>query len=120
MQYVIFTLIAVTITVMGQLFIKKGLNLLGDLDFSSGFIRTYSKIFISPYVILGFSIYVVSIFVWLYVLSKVDLSFAYPFLAFSYVLVILFSLFFLGETISLIRWAGVVLICFGIIFVSRS
>jgi len=115
-----FILIAVTLGVVGQLFIKIGLNSMGKLDFSSGIILTYMRIYTSPYVISGTFIYVLSVFFWLYALSRVDLSFAYPFLALSYVLILLASFIFLGETIPFMRWIGVLVICFGVYLVSKS
>ncbi|MEW6003331.1 MAG: EamA family transporter [Nitrospirota bacterium] len=113
-------LVAVFLGVTGQLFIKKGLNLLGGLDFSTGLVSTYSRILLSHWVILGISTYISSLFLWLYALSKVDLSFAYPFLAVSYVFVILFSWAFLGETIPILRLIGVLIICFGVFLIAKS
>ena len=105
---------------IGQLFIKKGLNYLGALDFTSGIIMTYLKIFLSPFVIVGLSIYFVGVFFWMYGLSKVELSFAFPFVSLSYVLVFLLSWAFLGESIPLVRWVGLVTICFGVFLVGQS
>ncbi len=117
---ILFILVAVFIGVVSQLMVKKGLNLLGPLDFSTGLLRNYLKMFASPYVFWGIIIYCLSIFFWLYALSRVDLSFAYPFLAVSYVLILLFSWMFLGESISMLRIAGVVVICFGVFLISQS
>jgi uncharacterized membrane protein len=50
----------------------------------------------------------------------VALSFAYPFVSMSYVLIILASRVLLGEPVSLLRWVGVLVICAGIIIVSRT
>jgi drug/metabolite transporter (DMT)-like permease len=44
----------------------------------------------------------------------------YPFLALNMVLVALVSAFFLGETIPMLRWAGILVICAGILLVARS
>ena len=119
-----FTIIGLVMSmllgVVGQLLIKKGLNVLGGIDFSSGLIAAYSKIFFSPFVALGISLYFLGVFFWLYALSKVELSFAYPFVSLSYVLVVVLSWLFLGESISLVRWAGVIVICFGVFLISRS
>ena len=120
MSNVPFIVIAVTIGVVGQILIKKGLNLLGDINFSGGFVHSYLKIFFAPYVILGVLTYFCSIFFWLYALSKVDLSFAYPFLALSYVFIVLASQYYLGEIVPFIRWIGVLVICFGVLIVSKS
>ena len=105
---------------VGQIFIKKGLNYLGGLDFSAGLVVTYLKIFLSPFVIIGISIYFIGVFFWLYGLSKVELSFAFPFVSLSYVLVFLLSWFFLGENIPLLRWVGLLTICIGVLLVGRS
>jgi drug/metabolite transporter (DMT)-like permease len=115
-----FILLAVTIGVAGQLLIKLGLNSLGKIDFSHSLIGAYAKMFCSPFVFGGIFTYVISIFLWLYALTKVDLSFAYPFLASSYVMVLIASWFFLGESIGIIRWIGVAVICIGVFLVSRS
>jgi drug/metabolite transporter (DMT)-like permease len=120
MAIVPFIIIAVTIGVTGQILIKKGLNQLGILNFSANIVSTYLKIFYSPYVIFGILTYIFSIFLWLYALSRVDLSFAYPFLALSYALVISCSWLFLGEAIPLLRLIGVLVICFGVFLVSRT
>ncbi len=120
MSTIPFIIIAVTLSVAGQLFVKKGINLVGNLEFSSGLFATYLKLFISPYVILGVLIYFSSVFFWLYALTKVDLSYAVPFLALTYVLIIIASWMFLGETIPFIRWVGVMIICLGLYLISKS
>jgi drug/metabolite transporter (DMT)-like permease len=120
MPYVPFILIAVTLGVVGQLFIKKGLNALGYVNFSAGLFSAYLRIYLSPFVILGSLLYFFSIFFWLYALSKVDLSFAYPFLALSYVLILFASWWLLGENVSFLRWIGVLIICSGVLLVSKS
>jgi multidrug transporter EmrE-like cation transporter len=53
-------------------------------------------------------------------LSRVDLSFAYPFLSISYVLVLAAGYFWFGESVNATRILGVALICFGTFFVARS
>jgi len=53
-------------------------------------------------------------------LSRVDLSFAYPFLSVSYVLVLLAGYFWFGEAVNAYRIIGITLICFGTLFVARS
>lgn len=106
--------------VVGQLFIKRGLNNLGALDFAAGLVGSYLRVFLSPLVILGLGIYVLGVFFWLYALSKVDLSYAYPFVSLSYVLVILASWMFLGEHITPLRGAGVAAICVGVLLIARS
>jgi len=71
------------------------------------------------FVIAGLSLYVVGTFFWLVLLSRLDLSFLYPFGALQYFLIFLVSYFFLGETIKFARIVGVAIILFGILIISK-
>ena len=68
----------------------------------------------------GLGLFVASAGAWLIVLSKASLSFAYPFVSLTYALILLFDRFVLQESVSPLRWAGVVLIMAGIVLVSRT
>ena len=57
---------------------------------------------------------------WLAVLSRASLSFAYPFAALTYVLILLFDTFVLDEPVSALRWSGVGFIVVGIFLISRT
>ena len=63
---------------------------------------------------------VVSMGAHLIVLSRVEISFAYPFLGLSFVLITLWGYFALGEAVTPWRVAGVLLICSGVALVARS
>jgi drug/metabolite transporter (DMT)-like permease len=65
-------------------------------------------------------IYAFSVLFWLVGLSRVPLSYAYPFLSLSYVVILAASYFVLGEQVSVLRLAGVGLICGGVISVAYS
>jgi len=119
-QAIIYILSAVVINVVGQIFIKKALNSMPSLNFSGNLFSTYVTIFLSPYVMIGLFTYFISVLLWLYVLSIVDLSYAFPFLALSYIMIILGSWVFLGESISAIRLIGVLVICIGVFVVAIS
>lgn len=94
--------------------------MLPALNGSSGLYVTYFRIFMSPYVIVGIALYVVSVLFWLYALTKVELSFATPFLALTYVLMVVVSSLFLGEYITWVRWFGLLVVIIGIMIVSFS
>lgn len=106
--------------VAGQVLIKKGLNSLGGIDYASGVVAAYLKMFLCPYVIGGVILYGTGVVFWVYVLSKLDLSYAYPFLALTYIFVALSSAWFLHEQITLIRWIGIVTICIGVFLITRT
>jgi multidrug transporter EmrE-like cation transporter len=54
------------------------------------------------------------------VLSRVELSFAYPFLSLAYVVVAAYAYFVFKEDVNNFRIAGIALICMGTILISRS
>lgn len=58
--------------------------------------------------------------VWATILSKVDLSVAVPVASFSYIIIPLTSIIFLGERVPVIRWLGIGVILIGVILVSIS
>jgi drug/metabolite transporter (DMT)-like permease len=68
----------------------------------------------------GLLTFVVSASVWLIVLSRTSLSFAYPFASLTYVLILLFDRLVLDEPISALRYGGVALIIAGLLLISRT
>ena len=72
-----------------------------------------------PIMILALALYGGATIVWIYLLKSVPLSYAYSFMALTYVAVPILSIVFLGETIGLKYWVGAGLIIFGL-FVIQS
>jgi drug/metabolite transporter (DMT)-like permease len=68
----------------------------------------------------GLLLFGVSALVWLVVLSRASLSFAYPFASLTYVMILLFDLFVLDEEVPPLRWGGVAFIGIGIFLISRT
>ena len=64
--------------------------------------------------------YGVSVLVWMAVLSKVEVSYAFPLGSIGYVIVAVLGYMFLGEQVSPLRLLGIVIICIGVFVVSRS
>jgi multidrug transporter EmrE-like cation transporter len=75
---------------------------------------------LNPWMIAGLGCYAISIVVWMSVLSKVEVSAAYPLTSMGFVLAAALGFFFLGEQISLQRGLGIALICAGLVFLTRS
>lgn len=61
-----------------------------------------------------------SLLLWLFVLSRVSLSLAYPFVALGIVMTVLAGRLFLGEPLTPLRIGGVLLIAIGVILVASS
>lgn len=71
--------------------------------------------------LVGFILYVTGFLIWLYILSKHDLSIAFPIASGAlYLGVLVGSVFWLHEQIGIVRIVGIFLIMAGIILVSRS
>jgi undecaprenyl phosphate-alpha-L-ara4N flippase subunit ArnE len=64
--------------------------------------------------------FVLSAVFWLVVLSRFDLSVAYPLVSFGYIIVVFVSMLVFKEPVTWVRWMGVAAIVFGVILVSRS
>jgi len=82
----------------------------GALSSIGGWIR----IILSPFIIGAILCMAVSFFTWIYSLSAIDLSLAYPSAALSYVLIALASILFFSEHISPLRWTGIAVVTIGI------
>ena len=119
---ILLILLSISIAVGGQMLLKIGINRIGIVSFSgfNDFSRLFLGIIKSPLVISGLFLYVISAAVWLVVLSAVDLSFAYPFIGFTYVMILILSKFVLKEEVNLIRWIGALIITIGVIVISRG
>jgi multidrug transporter EmrE-like cation transporter len=114
-------LISVLLAAVAQLTLKAGMNQVTE---SSGTATisgsTVSAIATNLTVWGGLLLFALSAGVWLFVLSRTSLSFAYPFAAITYLLIVLFDRFWLDEAVPPLRWAGVGLIMMGIVLVART
>jgi len=114
-------LVSVSLAALAQLTLKAGMNQVtettGTATVSFASIRTIAT---TPLVWGGLALFGLSAAVWLLVLSRASLSFAYPFAALTYLIIVLVDRFVLHEAIPPVRWAGVGLIMLGIVLVSRS
>jgi drug/metabolite transporter (DMT)-like permease len=122
MVSLLLILIAVLVGVAGQLSLKMGMNHVGTIDATSVAqpVETLSNVFRSPMVWVGLALYGLGAVAWLIVLSRLDLSFAYPFLALSYAITPILAWRLLDEPISALRWLGIAVIISGVLIVSRT
>jgi multidrug transporter EmrE-like cation transporter len=120
-KYIPLILAVVTTNAISQLLLKQGMITIGKFEFSADAIfQTLPKILFNPFVIGGLLTLVFSMGLHLLALSRVEVSFAYPFLSVSYVIVLFAGYLFFGEAITTHRLAGVGLICLGTILIAQS
>jgi drug/metabolite transporter (DMT)-like permease len=120
MHSILLVLCSVTPAVAGQLILKYAIGRLNLNMDETGPIGYYVRLFTTPIVILGFFMYGLSSLVWLFILSKLPLSLAYPLVSMGYVLVVFFSWLLLREQVSMTRLAGVAVICLGVVLLATS
>lgn len=121
MQISIIFSIAILTTVVSQLLFKKGMLGLADMNFSLNNIYALIKhVFYNPFLLSGLFFYAVSFLLWLFVLSKLKLSQAYPITSINFVLVLIASYYFFGEKLSLFQYFGILLIIIGVFALSRG
>ena len=114
-------MIAMCLTVTGELLLKNGMNRHGQLDVSLGtLVPTAVKIFTNPFVLGGFVFVFSGALFWLAVLSRWPLSLAYPLLSISYIIGIAASVVFLKEKVTWTHALGVVVIIIGVYLISRE
>jgi drug/metabolite transporter (DMT)-like permease len=113
--------VSVVLAVVGQLLLKIGMLRVGRFSLNiSTIIQQYTRILLNPFVIAGIIGFALSMLVWLYVLSRLELSIAYPFIALNYVLILFASHVLLKETITPLKIMGVAVIVIGVYLISRG
>ena len=114
-------LLSVTLAAVAQLTLKYGMDQVTE---RSGVLRLQASslqdVVTTPAVWAGLFLFALSAFVWLAVLSRTSLSFAYPFASLTYVLILLADRFLLDQEVPALRWAGVAFIVVGIVLVAQT
>jgi multidrug transporter EmrE-like cation transporter len=112
---------AIVATVASQLLFKKGVSLWGELEFSLGnVVSLIPRIFQNGYILGGLLLFGSSFILWLFVLSKLNLSLVYPMTSLNFVLILVFSWLFLGERVTLLQLSGLALILLGVFALWKS
>ena len=117
----LFILGTILFTVYGQLILKWRITSYGALPFNfMDKVFFLLKLFLDPFIISGFlAAFVASLF-WMAAMTKFDLSFAYPFMSLSFVLVMIVSGLLFKEPITFHKITGLGLIIIGLIVTSKS
>lgn len=121
MREYLYIAIAIIGTTSSQLLLKKGMVEVGQIpgQISSIFLFLAGAL-LNLKILLSFTSAFVAALAWMAALSRLPISFAYPFISFSFVLVALMAVVLFKEEVPVQRWLGITLIFLGIFFVSRS
>lgn len=111
----------VILNTVAQFLLKAGTRSLGALDMTH---RSSFDFFLgaacSPYILGGLVCYVASFGLWIGVLSRLDVSVAYPLLSIGYVISAFAAYYIFGEAISTAKLLGIGLILLGVVVLTRA
>jgi multidrug transporter EmrE-like cation transporter len=115
-------LLSVTLAAIAQVTLKVGVNHVtdasgGELALNADSLKHIATTWL---VWLGIAIFALSAVLWIFALSRASLSFAYPFAALGYVLIVTASIVFLHEHVPPLGWVGVALIVIGILLIAQG
>lgn len=105
--------IAIFLGSTGQFLFRLGMLQYGEVTTFSLWKNFWQIIFTAP-IMLGFMLFGFSSVLWLVVISRWELSYAYPLVALGYLMVIFYGTVFLHETLTMPKIVGSILILIGI------
>ena len=106
----------------GVILLKKGMIHLGEMQSItvSEILRVAKAGVFNPQILLGVFFEALFFLCLVILMSKTDISFLWPLTALSFVFATFAAIIFLGESVSPLRWIGVILIVIGAAFISYS
>ena len=115
-------LLSVTLSAIAQVLFKLGMSSVVIQRALTGgsTMEAALAVGLNPGVLGGLSLYGIGTILWLGVLSRTEVSQAYPFVGIGFVLTALIGYFHFGDTLSTSRICGIALVIGGIFLISRS
>ena len=113
--------LSVAVTAVAQVILKRGMSAAGmhealGVCWSSAALAVASN----AWVLAGLGLYFLGAVIWLVVLNRVPVSFAYPFVGLGFVLTALLAWALLGEGVSVQRALGTLLVTLGVALIARG
>jgi uncharacterized membrane protein len=118
MNVIIIIIIGILFASFGQILWKVGMNEIGVVSEIS--VEGITHIVLNPYIFGGLFSYGIGTLFWLIALSRAELSFVYPFIALTFVIIFMASFFLFHENISFQRILGALIIVIGIVVLVKG
>lgn len=113
-------LLTAVLNTAAQLLLKLGMTRVGSFSFTAHNVAPIAlKVVSSPFIVLGLIIYVLSVSLWLLVLSRIPVGIAYPMTSLAYIFNVLGAYIIFNEQISLIQIAGILVIILGVYLIAQ-
>lgn len=117
---ILFIIICILCVSFGQISLKAGVSQIEVIDLSHVDSKTLFNIITNKFIFLGLMLHAIIIPLWLFILLKSDISFAYPLISLSYLFTAILALTVLNEHITIYRWVGISIIVIGSYFIMKS
>lgn len=116
----VYIFLTIFFTVYGQLIIKWQVGQAGEFPSDSGEKALFlARLLLNPWVISGFASAFLASLAWMAAMTQFELSFAYPFMSLSFVIVMFLSVLFFAEVLSWNKLVGTSIILIGLFIVTR-
>ncbi|HBG22419.1 MAG: EamA family transporter [Syntrophaceticus sp.] len=120
MKSFLLVLFSVFMGATGQTILKLGVNKLGSVFCSPQTVfHDLIRIVSTPQVLIALAFYAAGAITWIKALTRENLSYVYPMVSLSYVLVLFYSYFLFKEPITVNKVIGIFLIIGGVIFINK-
>ena len=117
----VFLLSGVLLNAAAQLLLKAGTNTLGVITLTrDNWTDMLARMATQGHFIAGAALYAISLVVWIFGLSRVPVSIAYPMLSLGYIVNAVAAHYLFGEAVTVTRWLGIGFIVLGVWLVARS
>ena len=118
---IVVLLVGVVISGLGHVLLSKGMRSVGELVQPAGPLgpRLIHAV-TNPWVLSGVALQALFFAIYLVLLSRTDVSQLLPMTALDYIVIAVLAHLMLGEAVTGVRWAGIVLVVAGVVLVSRS
>lgn len=117
----LYILLTLVFTVYGQLVLKWQISQAGAMP-----VELVDKLLfllrqlLNPWIISGFFSAFLASLAWMAAMTRLDLNYAYPFMSLAFIIVMVFSVLFLGESLTWQRVFGTALVMSGLIVIAKT
>jgi multidrug transporter EmrE-like cation transporter len=116
MRNIALILTSIIMGAVGQILLKVGANRLGSINFNIDGLVSIIK---NYYIIIGLVLFGTSFLLWVKILTKNDLSYVYPMVSISYIIIILASRFLFNEPFTINKIIGIIAIICGVFIINK-
>lgn len=117
MNNIVLILTSIIMGAVGQILVKVGANRIGTVNLD---LKSFIAIATDIYLILGVLLFGTSFILWIKVLTNNELSYVYPMVSLSYIIIAVASRFLFNEALTINKIAGIGAIILGICFINKQ